>query len=175
MSKLDITITYLQMMSPPTTAPKPMPPGAMVMQAIKPTVSFYRYLYNTVGQDWLWGDRRKWSDAELAAEVQHPLVEVQVLYYEGVPAGYVELDRRQPSEVELAYFGLMPEFIGRGLGGFMLNWTIHRAWSYLPRRVWLHTCTLDHPQALAVYQKAGFEIYQCEQKFEDDPRDLGLM
>jgi len=92
-----------------------------------------------------------------------------------VPAGYAELDRRQPLEVELAYFGLMPEFIGRGLGGFMLNWTVHRAWSSEPRRVWLHTCTLDHPQALAVYQKAGFEIYQREQKFEDDPRALGLM
>jgi GNAT superfamily N-acetyltransferase len=74
----------------------------------------------------------------------------------------VELDRRVDGEVEIAYFGLMPDYIGRGLGPALLGWALERAWSYRPRRVWLHTCSLDHPKALAVYRRAGFEVYDRE-------------
>jgi GNAT superfamily N-acetyltransferase len=84
---------------------------------------------------------------------------VNVLWADGVPAGYVELDRREPPGVEIGYFGLMPEFIGQGLGAFLLDWAIRHAWRARPRRLWLHTCDLDHPRALAFYQKLGFRIY----------------
>ena len=77
--------------------------------------------------------------------------------------------------IELAYFGLMPEFIGKGLGKFFLNAMIDRAWAHKPKRVWLHTCTLDHPQALAVYQRAGFTPYKQEVKIFDDPRTVGVL
>src|SRR5260370_29736357 len=87
---------------------------------------------------------------------------VHVLMADGVPAGFAELDRRREGEIELVQFGLMPEFIGQGLGRYFLQWTIDRAWSYDPRRFWLHTCTLDHPAALPNYRKAGFEIYKEE-------------
>ena len=89
-------------------------------------------------------------------------MEVFVLHVRGVPAGYVELDRRIEDEVEIAYFGLVPDFIGRGLGPALLGWALERAWSCGPRRVWLHTCSLDHPKALAVYRRAGFEVYDRE-------------
>ena len=80
----------------------------------------------------------------------------------GVPAGYVELDRRIEDEIGIACFGFMPDFIGRGLGPALLGWAFERAWSCEPRRVWLHTCSLDHPKALAVYRRAGFEVYDRE-------------
>jgi GNAT superfamily N-acetyltransferase len=103
--------------------------------------------------------RRLLPDEELERILADPAVEVNVMWVAGVPAGYAELDRRRPPEVELAYFGLLPEFIGRGLGRWLLDWTVHHAWRRRPRRLWVHTCDLDHPRALAVYQNAGFRVY----------------
>jgi GNAT superfamily N-acetyltransferase len=140
-----------------------------VVQAVRPTVSFYRYLYNTVGRQWQWVDRHKLSDGQLATIIRDPAVEIYVLYVNGVPAGYAELDRRQFPHIELAYFGIMPEFIGQKLGPYLLRWSIDKAFSYSPRRLWLHTCTLDHPKALATYRRAGFQIYSTEAKVVDDP------
>ena len=160
-----LTTFYLQMMALPAhyaQNPRPLPAGSNVMQAIQPTISFYRYLYNTVGEAYDWFDRRRLSDSQLAAIVQHPQVAVHVLYAHGVPAGYAELDWRVPGEVELAYFGLMPEFVGRGYGLSFLQWAVTQAWSQQPQRLWVHTCTLDHPNALSVYQKAGFVLYKEE-------------
>ena len=94
-----------------------------------------------------------------------------VLHVRGVPAGYVELDRRVEQEVEIAYFGLVPEYIGRGLGPALLDRALERAWSYGPRRVWLHTCSLDHPKALAVYRRAGFEVYDRQVGIGEDGAD----
>ena len=99
--------------------------------------------------------RRRLSDEDLAAVIHDDRVEVFVLQVRGVPAGYIELDRRVEGEVEIAYFGLIPEYIGRGFGAFLLDWGLGRAWSYGPRRVWLHTCNLDHPRALDVYRRRG--------------------
>jgi GNAT superfamily N-acetyltransferase len=89
-----------------------------------------------------------------------PLNEVHVLHADGTPAGFVEFDRRVADEVEIVQFGLLPEFIGVGLGKWFLRWAIDRAWGYGPRRLWLHTCTLDHPAALPNYLKAGFTLYK---------------
>ncbi len=169
---LEVTVTFLEMQSPPPR-PRPLPHRTeplAILRAEKPTVSYYRYLYETVGGPWLWYERRRLSDPALARIVQHPDVEVNVLYVRGVPAGYAELDRRVAREVELAYFGLVPEFIGRGLGPHLLQWAVDRAWSHEPRRVWLHTCTLDHPKALGVYQRAGFRAYDRRTVRIPDPR-----
>jgi GNAT superfamily N-acetyltransferase len=174
--KIESVITHLEMLAPPATPPLPAPRNGLdIEQAVRPTVSFYRYLYNTVGEPWLWGDRRKLSDAELAAIVQHPAVEVYVLWVHGVPAGYAELDGRVEGEVELAYLGLIPEFIGQKLGPYLLDWAIRTAWARDPRRVWVHTCTLDHPGALAMYERAGFRVFERETEVGDDPRALGLI
>ncbi len=124
-----------------------------------PSLEQYRFLYNSVGSNHYWVDRNKLSDEALAQIVQHALVEISVLQVGGDTAGYAELDRRQPGEVELAYFGIFPEYIGRGLGKYFLFRAVKQAWSYTPRRVWLHTCDLDHAAALPNYLKAGFTIY----------------
>jgi GNAT superfamily N-acetyltransferase len=174
--KLETIITYLEMREPPPHRQnKPPQENLLIMQAACPTVSFYRYLYNTVGVPWLWYERRRFSDDDLRAIIQHPKVEIYVLYVNGVPAGYAELDLRQKPDIELAYFGLMPEFIGNGLGTYFLNWAIDTAWSRHPKRLWLHTCTLDHPHALAFYRRAGFVPYKQKVQIIDDPRGLGLM
>ena len=155
-----VTVTYLEMTRPEQRSGAPgWAEGVTIQRAERPTVSFYRYLYDTVGADWDWYERRRLSDDALAAIVHDDAVEVFVLYVRGVPAGYVELDRRVEGEVEIAYFGLIPEYIGRGLGPALLDWALERAWSCRPRRVWLHTCSLDHPRALAVYRQAGFEEF----------------
>lgn len=153
------SVTYLEMLALPDRPAVAVPSGVEVRRAVRPTVSFYRYLYNTIGGDWTWSGRRLVNDETLAGDVQDPRVEVNVLWVEGVPAGLMELDLRALPEIELFYFGLMPDFIGKGLGRFALDWVVDRAWSYRPKRVWVHTCDLDHPNALAVYQKAGFVIY----------------
>lgn len=153
-------VTYLEMTAAPATAPLPPPmPRVEVRVARRPTVSFYRYLYDAIGRDWTWVARKLLSDGELQAVLADPAVEVNVLWVGGVPAGYAELDRRVPPDIELGYFGLLPEFVGGGLGRYLLDWTIHHAWRSRPRRLWLHTCDLDHPRALAVYRKSGFVAY----------------
>ena len=158
-----VTVTHLQMTSPEqrSSAPGVLEPTA-ILRAERPTISFYRYLYDTVGADWNWFMRRRLSDEELAAIIHDDRVEVFVLYVRGVPAGYVELDRRIEGEVEIAYFGLIPEYVGRGFGAYLLDWGLGRAWGHRPNRVWLHTCTLDHPRALGVYQRAGLRVYARE-------------
>jgi GNAT superfamily N-acetyltransferase len=159
---MDVTVTYLEMLArPERVVPSPRD-GLTVIHAKKPTVRYYRFLYDAVGGPWQWLSRRKLSDGELAAILQDSRDEVHVLHVEGVPAGFAELDRRVEGEVELVQFGLMPEFIGQGLGKFFLQWAIDRAWGYGPRRLWLHTCSLDHPAALPNYLKAGFRIYKEE-------------
>jgi GNAT superfamily N-acetyltransferase len=158
---MKVTTTYLQMFAHTPRVAPPMA-GVSVIHAKKPTVAFYRFLYNTVGKDYHWHSRGNRPDGELAALVQSPLNEVHVLHVNGTPAGFAELDRRSEGEIELIQFGLMPEFIGQGLGKFFLQWTIDKAWSYHPKRFWLHTCTLDHPAALPNYLKAGFTIYKEE-------------
>jgi GNAT superfamily N-acetyltransferase len=125
-------------------------------------VPYYRFLYNAVGKDYHWLSRRRVSDAELATIIQDPRNELHVLHVDGSPAGFAELDRREPDEVELVQFGLMPEFIGQGLGKWFLQWIIDTVWRYQPRRFWLHTCTLDHAAALPVYKKAGFVQFKQE-------------
>ena len=155
-----VTVTYLEMKSPDQrSAPPEWAEPTTILRAECPTISFYRYLYDTVGADWDWYLRRELSDEALAAIIHDDAVEVFVPYVRGVPAGYVELDRRVEDEVEIAYFGLVPDYVGRGFGPRLLGWALERAWSYRPRRVWLHTCSLDHPKALSVYRRAGFEVY----------------
>jgi GNAT superfamily N-acetyltransferase len=159
-----VKTTYLEMLAHQQRVVLPPREGLAVVHAKKPTVAYYRFLYDAVGRDYDWTSRKKLSDAELAALLHDPRLEVLVLHVYGVPAGFAELDRRSEGEIELVQFGLMPQFIGQGLGRYFLQWAIDRAWSYQPRRFWLHTCTKDHPAALPDYLKAGFAVYKEEVK-----------
>jgi len=176
---LEVTTTFLEMTQRPRKA-RHAPPEARslaLLRAEQPPLHFYRYLYETVGESWLWYERRGLDDDALRAIVHHPKVEVCVLYVDGSPAGYAELDARQGTEIELAYCGLVPDFIGQGLGLYLIDCAVERAWASDPEptRVWVHTCTLDHPRALLAYQHAGFVPYREESGTIVDPRASGAM
>jgi GNAT superfamily N-acetyltransferase len=164
MPVVDFRVTYLEMLAPPQTIIPPPRNDLAVIHARMPTLAYYRFLYDSVGGAYHWTSRKKLTDAELAALIHDPKMENHVLFVDGVPAGFAELDRRIEGEIELVQFGLVPEFIGQGLGRYFLHWAIHKAWSYNPRRFWLHTCTLDHPAALPNYLKAGFVAFKEEIK-----------
>ena len=163
---VESNITFLEMRARPDRLLVQARPGVEVRRAVQPTASFYRYLYDTIGADWTWWSRRLMDDDELFDIIHNPLVEVNILWVGSVPAGLIELDRRSEPAIELLYFGLIPDFVGKGLGRYALDWAIDRAWSFCPSRVWVHTCDLDHPNALAVYQKAGFVIYDRQKDRE---------
>ena len=160
-----VTVTYLEMLRPPPEPVPPAPAGASVEHLVAPSVERYRGLYHAVGHDWYLVDRARMSDAALRELLEDPRVEVHVLQVDGQEAGYAELDRSEPGEVRLMYFGLRPGFIGRGLGRWFLRWALARAWSHAPRRVWVDTCTLDHPRALGNYEAAGFR--RCGERVKE--------
>jgi len=173
---LEDVITYLEMLGRPAGQRVPAPPDKLaLMRAEDCTVSFYRYMYDIVGRPWLWFERRLVDDAALAALIAKPTIEIFVLYVRGVPAGFFELDTAAPRETKLCYFGLIPDFIGRRLGPYLLQAAIDQAWSRPLDRFWLHTSTFDHPRALATYQRAGFVVYARRRVSFDDPRDLGIV
>jgi ribosomal protein S18 acetylase RimI-like enzyme len=175
MALLEDTITYLEMFAKPASPPLAAPLEKLaLMRAERSTVSFYRYIYNAVGAPWLWFERRVIGDDELQEIIQRPTLEIFVLYVRGVPAGFFELDTAVPRETKLCYFGLVPEFIGRRLGPFLLQAAIDRAFSARPiERLWLHTSRFDHPKALATYQRAGFTVYDRRRIVFEDPRLTG--
>jgi GNAT superfamily N-acetyltransferase len=170
-AEIDVIVTYMEMTAPPTRPSIPLPHGKHALLRVEhPTIAFYRFLYNTVGETWLWTDRRRMSDEHLIAQVDHPEVELSVLYTGGQPSGFVELDRRPKPDINFAYFGLLNEFIGRGLGKYLLNWAVDQAWSYGPQKLTVDTCTLDHPRAIGEYQRAGFRPVKQVAKRMLDPR-----
>jgi GNAT superfamily N-acetyltransferase len=176
MTLIDDVVTYLEMFERPSPRVLPAPSGKLaLMRAEACSVSFYRYLYETVGTPWVWFERRQMSDAALAAELAKLSTEIFVIYAGGVPAGYFELDCADLHETELCYFGLIPEFIGRRLGPFLLNAAIEQAWSRPIERFWVHTCTFDHPRALPLYQRAGFVVYAQRKVSFADPRERGIL
>lgn len=135
--------------------------GVIIMPMERPDARFYLFLYQAVGEAWRWRDRLIMPESELLAAISPPDCSVQVLYAGGVPAGYIELVK-QGDSTEIAYFGLRPEFQGRGLGKYLLSYGIDRAWQDGAKRVWVHTCNLDGPHALSNYLKRGFVIYETQ-------------
>lgn len=171
--KLEMIVTYLEMEAAPTSPTPPAPAAKMaLLRAESPPVSFYRYLYNTVGEDWMWYQRRLLNDDELAAIIHAPGVEIYVLYVHGVPAGYSELDLRKELDINLSKLGMAPEFRARGFGRYLLRWTIDQAWTREPRRLLVDTCNYDDPRALIMYQRNGFNVTHQETPLIDDPRPL---
>lgn len=154
--------TYLEMRERPVAGARPTPEGAHVERLDRCPPELYRQLYAEVGRQWSWFDRLWWTDEELAAHLDLPGVSIRVLHLNGAPAGYYELVAHADRSVEIGYFGLMPHAIGRGLGRWLLDEAIAEAWATGPDRVWLHTCTLDHPAALPNYLKAGFTVTKTE-------------
>lgn len=165
-----MTVTFLEMHARPAMRPPPQPRGKVaLLRAENPPVHFYRYLYNTIGEQYLWVDRRKLADEALAEIIQSPQVEIYVLYVEGCPAGLAELEFKPEKSAQLAYFGLMPDYVGRRLGYYFVYQAVSIAWSRPIPSLLINTCTLDHPRALPLYQRVGFIPYSREERYIEMP------
>ncbi|WP_422024698.1 GNAT family N-acetyltransferase [Pyruvatibacter mobilis] len=162
------TVTFLSMDAEPDNH-VPVPARKMaLMRCMKPPLHFYRYLYDGIGRDHIWVDRKRKSDEELAAIIHDDLTEIYVLYVDGAPAGFAELNFREPGICELVYLGLTPDSVGGGLGEYLLAQAIDIAWQHPITKMKVQTCTLDHPRALGLYQRLGFVPYaQTETEVED--------
>lgn len=163
---LSARITHLRMSAPPARRePMPMGPRLALMRVRDIPPAFYRYLYEQVGRPHHWLLRRDLDDAALSAVLHRPDTEIHVLYADGAPAGFFELElMRKPEEVEILYFGITPDFQGRRLGRFFLSEALTAAWAHTSAVVTIHTSTLDSPRALQLYQRAGFEPHAWSQE-----------
>ncbi|HKW46805.1 MAG TPA: GNAT family N-acetyltransferase [Gemmatimonadaceae bacterium] len=159
---MEVVRTYLELNTPGALNAAPLPSGARVVLRDPCPPADYRRLYSKVGAAWRWRDRLVWDDAVLAAHLASPDIFIWELLVGDESAGYFELRRSGDAEIELAYFGLMPAFIGRGFGGALLTRAVEEAWALGAQRVWLHTCTLDSPHALPNYRARGFRDYRTE-------------
>ncbi|MFO7901579.1 MAG: GNAT family N-acetyltransferase [Planctomycetota bacterium] len=158
-------IYYLEMLAPDELRPKPCDdPEFHVLETAVPQWQLNRFLYQWVGGDYQWIDRLSWTAERWRAYVADENLRTFIGTKQGSPVGYFELHKEPNENVEIAYFGLTPEFIGHGYGGAMLTEAIRRAWQWGKNRVWVHTCTRDHPAALSNYQARGMTIFKVENK-----------
>jgi GNAT superfamily N-acetyltransferase len=166
----EVTIWYLEMLDPGQLRPRSLEhPALEIRQAQVPSPEFSRFLYVSVGGHWYWYDRLSWSYDRWLAYLNRPQVETWVAYWLGTPAGYIELEEQPAGNVEIAYFGLLPQFTGQGIGGHLLTVGVQRAWSRGASRVWVHTCSLDGPFAYKNYESRGFTLYDTKVALEDLP------
>ena len=162
-----------------TEKPKLRPTPASDLQLVRwtaPALNTYRSLFRRVGEPWLWCSRLLLSDDELAAIIHDPDVRIwAVSDRRGIEVGILELDFRETGQCEIAFFGLIPDLNGKGHGRWLMAMALQLGWAREGvKRMWVHTCTLDGPGALAFYQKCGFVAYRRQLETFPDPRLTGL-
>ena len=164
-AKQEVAVTrwYLEMTSPAQLRPGRVPDDLpAIVRAEAPSPALNRFLYTSVGGAWHWTDRLPWTWERWMQWLDRPQLQTWVMYVAGTPAGYFELEKQPDDQVEIAYFGIAPDFIGRRLGGHLLTVTLEKAWAMGAKRVWVHTCTLDHAAALANYKARGMTVFKEE-------------
>jgi GNAT superfamily N-acetyltransferase len=164
-----VTVWSLAMTSPDDLRPAALPrlPVELV-EVAEPSPELNRFLYAAVGGDWYWVDRLGWTWAQWRDWVDRDEHETWLATVRGAPAGYVELEAQEGGAVEVAYFGLLPAFVGHGIGGWLLTEGVRRAWARPgTAKVWVHTCTLDGPHALANYEARGFRVVATATEWRD--------
>nr|WP_294524249.1 GNAT family N-acetyltransferase [uncultured Rhodopila sp.] len=173
-TRVAVTVTFLRMDQAPREPAPALPHAMQLVRVETPTVGFYRYLYNTVGNSYVWWLRRTTTDEELAALLRHRAVALFVLYAKGEPAGFFELDARAWPDINLSYFGLMPHAIGKGVGFAFLRRAVDEVWRAGAKGMTVNTCTADHPRALPTYGRAGFYIVRQAREVWNVPNNLNM-
>ncbi len=174
-TRVAVTVTFLRLDRPPPGEARALPDDTSLLRLPRPSVAFYRFLYDTVGAPYVWWLRRSLTDEALAGILADPAVSIHVLYRDGEPAGFFELDARGRPTVNLSYFGLMPAAVGLGIGGAFLRVAIDTAVGMGARAITVNTCTADHPRALPGYLRAGFRPVRTVREVWDVPTRLGLV
>lgn len=174
--RIAAVVTHLEMLAPPADLSTPASHANLVVERVTmPDTGWYRGIYRAVGENWLWYTRLAMDDAELAATIRQPGIEIYRLAREDADIGLLELDFRFWPDVELVFFGVVADAIGTGAALLLMRYAIERAWRDAPKRFWVHTCTLDHPRALRFYERNGFRAYKREIEIDDDPRLTGVL
>jgi GNAT superfamily N-acetyltransferase len=173
--KLAAVVTFLEMRHPPAARPDPSGGAFSLRPVSRPDVGWYRELYSRVGSDWLWFSRLRMPPDDLREIIHHPDVLVFALAAEERDEGLLELDFRTSPSCELAFFGVTRAVLGKGAGRFLMNRAIEEAWRRPIDRFWVHTCTLDHPDAPSFYIRSGFRPYKRQIEIDDDPRLTGVL
>lgn len=159
----EVTVYYLEMQSRDQLIPGKIAKDLDIREACVKRWPLNRFLYDYVGGPWEWKEKLCWSDDQWQAYAESDSLRTWVAYEQGSPAGYFELERQADDTVELKYFGLAESFIGKGFGGHLLSRAIDEAWCWGDvKRVWVHTCSLDHPGALSNYKARGMQLYKTE-------------
>lgn len=168
MTEVQVETTYLEMTAPALLRPRLSKDSGLLLLRVTACPPYvYRDLYRRIGQGFNWHARYHWTDAQIAKNLTDPAVSFHILYREHTAAGFFELRRHAADDsVEVVYLGLLPDQVGRGLGRHMVTCAIQEAWAMNPGRIWLHTCTLDHPAALPNYRAAGLVPYKVTSAFE---------
>lgn len=167
--------TFLEMYERPAARPDPPDVRASFHRVTDPDPDWYVALFHKIGDPYLWFFRLAMSRTELSAIIRDANDEIYVVKQDGAEEGLVELDFRVPGECEIAYFGFTDKLVGTGAGRFAMNRTIDVAWSKPISRLWVHTSSMDHPNALAFYRRSGFIPYARKIEIADDPRLTGLV
>ena len=173
--KIATVVTHLEMRARPALKPAAADGPYAIRRPVQPELDWYRDLFRRVGSDWLWFSRLALDDAQLAAILHDPAVEVHALRHRGRDEGFIEFDFRHFPDVEIAFLGITPNLLGKGAGRYLINRALELVWGRGPRRLTVHTCTLDHPRALEFYLRNGFVPYARSVEIADDPRLTGLL
>jgi GNAT superfamily N-acetyltransferase len=170
MAQVTVKVTHLELTSPDALKPAPEVEGFSARLVFPPVPAFNRRCYETIGKEWQWRDRLPWSDDDWARWLSTPGVRTWEFLHLGRPGvGYAELATDVEGNTEIVYFGLYPEYIGKGLGGASLSEMVRIAWSLPSKRVWLHTCTFDSPMAILNYEKRGFKRFKVTEEVREVP------
>jgi len=185
-SRIAVDVTFLRMATQPDQPGPSLPLSYDIIRLPAPTVGFYRYLYGTVGHAYCWWLRRMAEDSDIADLLADPLVSIHVLYHQGEPGGFFELDGRHAGEVNIGYFGLMPHLVGKGVGLAFLRAAVDTAWDQVKAQnaasaggranagVRVNTCTADHPRAIGSYMRVGFRPIRTVREVWNIPDHLGM-
>ncbi len=171
--QIEVTITYLEMTDPSQLIASAAPQESDVdlREALIRCPELNRFFYSAVGGDWYWVDQLEWSYQHWADYLERNRIRTWILYHNNTPAGYFELGRSVNGDVEITHIGLLPQFVGQGLGGYLLTEAVRAAWDYDAGRVWLHTCSLDHPAALQNYLSRGFQPFDSQTHLQHMPEN----
>jgi N-acetylglutamate synthase-like GNAT family acetyltransferase len=160
---IEVTTYYLEMKSKDSLLEKKKLKEIEIIEAEVKQYRFNRFLYRFIGENWNWNNKLKLSSKEWKKYAESDNLRTWVAYYKGSIAGYYELEKQLEYIVEITCFGLSPYFIGNGFGGYLLSHAIKNAWALEgTKRVWVHTCSLDHKNALSNYKARGFHLYREE-------------
>lgn len=163
-----VTVSHLEMLSPDELRAKVAPAGDVrLVRWPTPLPELNRFFYTTIGGDWFWWERLPWTYTDWMNYLTRPEVSTWLITRDGLPVGYCELEQQPDDNVEIVYFGMLAINTGQGLGGWALSEVVRQAWGLGAKRVWVHTCDLDHPAALANYQARGFRLFKTVTAMED--------